>query len=94
MRLRLFLTGVIGELSQRRLGGADAAMIKLFCTEVQGRAIDRCLQLFGGYGYVREYPHRPPVCRRTGNAHLRRDERGHEEHHLKIARTLEGKVEC
>lgn len=51
-----FLDRGIGELSQRRLGGADAAMIKLFCTEVQGRAMDRCLQLFGGYGYVREFP--------------------------------------
>jgi acyl-CoA dehydrogenase len=42
---------VAGELS-----GADAAMAKLFCTEVQGRAVDRCLQLFGGYGYITEFP--------------------------------------
>jgi acyl-CoA dehydrogenase len=28
----------------------------LFCTEVQARAVDRCLQLFGGYGYMMEYP--------------------------------------
>jgi acyl-CoA dehydrogenase len=33
-----------------------AAEVKLFCTEVQGRVIDRCLQLFGGYGYMLEYP--------------------------------------
>ena len=51
-----FLDRGIAELSQGRLAPADAAMIKLFCTEVQGRAIDRCLQLFGGYGYIREYP--------------------------------------
>lgn len=38
------------------LDSADAAMVKLFCTEMQGRVIDRCLQLFGGYGYIREYP--------------------------------------
>lgn len=38
------------------LDPADAAMAKLFCTEMQGRVIDRCLQLFGGYGYIREYP--------------------------------------
>jgi len=38
------------------LGGADAAKVKLFCTEMQGRAVDRCLQLFGGYGYMAEYP--------------------------------------
>jgi acyl-CoA dehydrogenase len=35
---------------------ADAAMVKLFCTELQGRVIDRCLQLHGGYGYMLEYP--------------------------------------
>ncbi|MGV0791470.1 acyl-CoA dehydrogenase family protein [Mycolicibacterium sp. XJ1819] len=34
----------------------DAAKVKLFCTELQGRVVDRCLQLFGGYGYITEYP--------------------------------------
>ncbi|WP_338701600.1 acyl-CoA dehydrogenase family protein [Streptomyces sp. Q6] len=34
---------------------ADAAKTKLFCTETQARVIDRCLQLHGGYGYMREY---------------------------------------
>jgi acyl-CoA dehydrogenase len=29
---------------------------ELFCTEMQARVIDRCLQLFGGYGYMMEYP--------------------------------------
>jgi acyl-CoA dehydrogenase len=42
---------VDGELS-----GADAARVKLFCTEMQARVVDRCLQLFGGYGYIMEYP--------------------------------------
>ncbi|CAO5192198.1 Acyl-(acyl-carrier-protein) dehydrogenase MbtN [Frankia sp. AiPs1] len=35
---------------------ADAAKVKLFCTEMQGRVIDACQQLFGGYGYMTEYP--------------------------------------
>ncbi|MBA4084264.1 acyl-CoA dehydrogenase family protein [Janibacter terrae] len=35
---------------------ADAAKVKLFCTELQGRVVDRCLQLYGGYGYILEYP--------------------------------------
>ncbi|MDQ2625781.1 MAG: acyl-CoA dehydrogenase family protein [Actinomycetota bacterium] len=39
-----------------KLSGADAARVKLFCTEMQARVIDRCLQLFGGYGYMMEYP--------------------------------------
>ncbi|WP_410874591.1 acyl-CoA dehydrogenase family protein [Nocardia sp. A7] len=38
------------------LSAADAARIKLFCTEVAGRVIDKCLQLHGGYGYMLEYP--------------------------------------
>ncbi|MGV0795517.1 acyl-CoA dehydrogenase family protein [Mycolicibacterium elephantis] len=41
---------------QRRLDPVDAAKVKLFCSEVQARAMDRCLQLFGGYGYMMEYP--------------------------------------
>lgn len=40
----------------RSLSAADAAMVKLFCTELQGRVVDRCLQLYGGYGYILEYP--------------------------------------
>jgi alkylation response protein AidB-like acyl-CoA dehydrogenase len=35
---------------------ADAAKLKLFCTEVSARVIDKCLQLHGGYGYILEYP--------------------------------------
>ncbi|GAA5167407.1 acyl-CoA dehydrogenase family protein [Pseudonocardia eucalypti] len=42
---------VAGELSP-----ADAAKVKLYLTELQGRVVDRCLQLFGGYGYILEYP--------------------------------------
>jgi acyl-CoA dehydrogenase len=44
------------ELVDGSLSGADAAKVKLFCTEMQARAVDRCLQLFGGYGYMLEYP--------------------------------------
>ncbi|WP_405483452.1 acyl-CoA dehydrogenase family protein [Streptomyces sp. NBC_00009] len=48
---RALLAHDAGELS-----GADAAKLKIFCTELQGRVVDRCLQLFGGYGYMSEYP--------------------------------------
>ncbi|WP_046731341.1 acyl-CoA dehydrogenase family protein [Streptomyces humi] len=44
------------DLVDGELTGADAAKVKLFCTETQARAVDRCLQLFGGYGYLTEYP--------------------------------------
>jgi acyl-CoA dehydrogenase len=43
-------------LVKNELTPVDAAKVKLFCTELQGRVVDRCLQLFGGYGYVTEYP--------------------------------------
>jgi alkylation response protein AidB-like acyl-CoA dehydrogenase len=35
---------------------ADAAQAKWWCTELQKTTVDRCLQLFGGYGYMSEYP--------------------------------------
>jgi acyl-CoA dehydrogenase len=46
----------IEALDEGELTPADAAMCKLFCTEVQGRVVDKCLQLHGGYGYILEYP--------------------------------------
>jgi acyl-CoA dehydrogenase len=46
----------VGELVAGELSAPDAAKVKLFCTEMQGRVVDRCLQLFGGYGYMMEYP--------------------------------------
>jgi acyl-CoA dehydrogenase len=53
---QMMLDRAILELLDGELSGADAAKVKLFCTEVQGRVVDRCLQLFGGYGYMLEYP--------------------------------------
>ncbi|WP_207954617.1 acyl-CoA dehydrogenase family protein [Saccharopolyspora elongata] len=38
------------------LTAADAAKLKLFGTEMAGRVIDKCLQLHGDYGYMRDYP--------------------------------------
>ncbi len=37
------------------LSAEQGAMAKLWTTELQGRVVDRCLQLFGGYGYMSEY---------------------------------------
>jgi acyl-CoA dehydrogenase len=34
---------------------ATVSMAKMSCTEMQGRVADTCLQLHGGYGYMREY---------------------------------------
>ncbi|CAN5647600.1 acyl-CoA dehydrogenase family protein [soil metagenome] len=38
------------------LTAVEAARVKLWATEAQGRVIDACLQLHGGYGYMVEYP--------------------------------------
>jgi len=46
----------IVELNLGRLTPEDAAKAKLWATEVQGRVIDACVQLHGGYGYMLEYP--------------------------------------
>jgi alkylation response protein AidB-like acyl-CoA dehydrogenase len=43
-------------LNQGELTPEDAAMAKWWSTELQGRVIDRCVQLHGGYGYMLEYP--------------------------------------
>lgn len=39
-----------------QLSPVDAAKVKLFASELQGRVTDKCLQLFGGYGYILDYP--------------------------------------
>jgi alkylation response protein AidB-like acyl-CoA dehydrogenase len=38
------------------LTAVDAAVAKWWATEAQGRIVDTCLQLHGGYGYMLEYP--------------------------------------
>ncbi|MEM7176130.1 MAG: acyl-CoA dehydrogenase family protein [Pseudomonadota bacterium] len=38
------------------LGVDRAAMAKFWATDIQGKVMDECLQLFGGYGYMMEYP--------------------------------------
>ncbi len=43
-------------LNAGELSAEDAAKAKWWATELQGRAVDRCLQLHGGYGYMQEYP--------------------------------------
>ena len=51
-----FIDQCILELNAGTLTAAKAAQAKLWATELQGRVTDRCLQLFGGYGYTVEYP--------------------------------------
>lgn len=51
-----FIERCIEKLNAGELSGAEAAMAKLWGSELQGKVIDECLQLFGGYGFMAEYP--------------------------------------
>lgn len=51
-----FIDQSVRKLNANNLSPAEAAMAKMWATELQKRVVDRCLQLFGGYGYMTEYP--------------------------------------
>ena len=51
-----YLDRCVLALNEDDLTAEDAAKAKWWATELQGRAVDRCLQLHGGYGYMQEYP--------------------------------------
>jgi len=53
---KTFLYHCTDMLLQKKLDAATASMAKLFVTEAQAKIVDECLQLFGGYGYMLEYP--------------------------------------
>ncbi len=51
-----FVDQCIRALNDGELTVEDAAKAKWWCTELQGRVVDRCVQLHGGYGYMVEFP--------------------------------------
>jgi alkylation response protein AidB-like acyl-CoA dehydrogenase len=51
-----FIDRCVLALNANELTADEAAMAKWWCTELQKRVIDRCVQLHGGYGYMLEYP--------------------------------------
>ena len=53
---RVFVDDCIERLRAGTLDVATAAMAKYWTSEMQGKVIDSCLQLFGGYGFMAEYP--------------------------------------
>lgn len=53
---RVFTDKCIDLFMQGKLDPVDAAMAKMFTTELHCKAADECLQLFGGWGYMWEYP--------------------------------------
>ena len=50
-----FVDRCVLALNDGELSADEAAMAKWWCTELQGRVIDACVQLHGGYGYMLEY---------------------------------------
>jgi acyl-CoA dehydrogenase len=54
--VRSFVNDCIQRLLDGTLDQEAAYMAKWWCTEQQCRVTDECLQLFGGYGYMTEYP--------------------------------------
>jgi hypothetical protein len=53
---RAFYEECVAKCLRGELDTATASMAKLACTEAQARVVDGCLQLFGGYGYMTEFP--------------------------------------
>jgi alkylation response protein AidB-like acyl-CoA dehydrogenase len=63
-----FIDRCVLALDGGTLTAEEAAMAKWWCTELQGRVIDTCVQLHGGYGYMTEYP----VARAYADARITR----------------------
>jgi len=53
---RAFVDAAMVSHLKGELDAARAALVKSWVSEQQGKVMDECLQLFGGYGYMMEYP--------------------------------------
>ncbi|MFN3859658.1 MAG: acyl-CoA dehydrogenase family protein [Caulobacter sp.] len=53
---RVFVNDCIEKHLKGKLDAATASMAKYWVTDLENKIIDRCLQLFGGFGYMAEYP--------------------------------------
>jgi alkylation response protein AidB-like acyl-CoA dehydrogenase len=65
---RVFVDKCLELLLQDKLDTATASMAKYWCSDLQNKIIDECVQLFGGYGYMWEYP----VARAWADARVQR----------------------
>ena len=63
-----FLDQCLAKIVAGTLTPQEGAMAKLWTTEKEGKIVDTCLQFFGGYGYMREYP----ISRMYTDARVRR----------------------
>ncbi len=53
---RVFVNHCIGEHLKGKLDAATASMAKYWVSDLENSIVDRCLQLYGGFGYMAEYP--------------------------------------
>ena len=53
---QVYLDAQVERLNENELSAEDAAKAKWWCSELEKRVIDSCLQFFGGWGYMEEYP--------------------------------------
>jgi acyl-CoA dehydrogenase len=53
---RVFIDRCIEDVIAGRMDTVQASMAKYWITDLQCKIVDQCLQLFGGYGYMLEYP--------------------------------------
>lgn len=53
---RVFLDQCVGEFVSGKMDAETAAMAKYWLTDCECRILDKCLQIHGGYGYMKEYP--------------------------------------
>ena len=51
-----YIDAQVERLNEGALSAEDAAKSKWWCSELEKRVIDSCLQFFGGWGYMEEYP--------------------------------------
>ena len=65
---RAFLDQCLRRHLAGELDTTTASVAKFWCTEMQFTVLDNCLQLFGGYGYMREYP----IARAWADARVQR----------------------
>jgi len=65
---RVFVDKCLELLLQDKLDTATASMAKYWCSDLQNKIIDECVQLHGGYGYMWEYP----VARAWADARVQR----------------------
>jgi acyl-CoA dehydrogenase len=80
-----FVDRLVGLHLEGKLDAATASMAKYWVSDLEGKIVDQCLQLFGGYGYMNEYP----IARMFRDSRVQRIYGGTNEiMKLLIARTL------